>query len=124
MRGVELSVFGVFLRIENLPNFTLIFCRISVVASSSAVAWHRRRVGHCCCILRARTVVDRPGLRLGRCSCSYLTADVVVPGADTVPVRIDFVVAGFVRVELEGRGFADLRLRPQRRFSFGVQLVC
>lgn len=110
-----------------------------MVASSSAVAWHRRRVGHCCCILRVRIAVDTLGLRPGRCNCSCLTvgvagpgvADPAVagrPGADTVlvvvVVRIDFVVAGSGRVELGGRGFADLRRRFQRRLSFGVQLVC
>lgn len=120
---------------ENLPNFTLIFCRIFVVASSSAGAWHRRQVGHCCCSLRGRIVVGRPGLRPGHCSYSccltvgvagpgVAVPDVAVPGAGIVlVVHIDFVVAGSGRVELEGRGFADLRLRPRRRFSFGVQLV-
>lgn len=110
MRGLGLGGFQMI----NLPNFTLIFCRISVVgASSFAVAG--RQVGHSGYNLSG--LVVELGLMPERCSCSYFASFVVV--------HIDFAVGvGFGRAGLGAAKFFDLRPQPLRQFSCEVQLVC
>jgi hypothetical protein len=106
---------------KNLPNLMFTSCRISVVASSSVGA-SRQRVGRSDCS-RSAVVAGKHCSRLVRCSCMTAGLVVLADTGSALAVGIDSVAVGFERVELAAEEYVDLRLRPQRRFSSGVQLV-
>lgn len=103
---------------KNLPNFTLIFCRIFVVAGIAVEASVRREVGRSGCSLSV--VADKRHLMAERCNFGTIGRVVL----DGLAVGIDFVGVGFGRVELGAGEFSDLRLQPRQRLSFEVQLAC
>lgn len=127
---------------KNLPNFTLIFCRIFVVAGNSVEALRLREVGHS--DYSPSAVADKRCLMLERCNCEMagrVAADVVLDGlavvldvlavvvdADTVLVAdtglVGFLGVGSGRVVLEGRGFFVLRPQPQRQLCCRGQFHC
>lgn len=127
---------------KNLPNFTLIFCRIFVVAGNSVEALRLQEVGHS--DYSPSAVADKRCSMLERCNCvmagrvagdvvlDVLAANVVldvlaavVVDADTgLAVDIDFVGVGSGRAVPGGRGFFVLRPQPQRQLCCRGRFLC